>query len=86
MTLSEARALKKGTLVKWREDDYYITGIFKGLREYTTFGKMTFNDIANFDSNKGKKELRAVVEYVWDNDKTYETDVSIRALRLADAY
>jgi len=84
MTLAEARTLKKGTLVKWREDNYYITGTFKCLREYTSFGRMTYSDIARFDPSKGKKELRAVVEYVWDNGKTYETSVSIRALRLAD--
>ena len=86
MTLAEARALKKGTPVKWREDGYYITGEFVTLRKYVTFGKMSFSDIATFEPNGGKQELRAVVKYVWENGRTYETSVSIRALKLADAY
>jgi len=82
MTISEARTLKRGTPVQWREDGYIITGKFLCLRKCTLFGKMTFNDISSFDFSNGKEELRAVVEYVWDNGKTYEKDISIRAMHL----
>ena len=47
---------------------------------------MSFSDIVTFEPNGGKQKLRAVVKYVWENGRTYETSVSIRALKLADAY
>lgn len=84
MTLSEASTLKKGTKVQWKEDGYIITGTFKGLCKCCSFGKMTFSNIANFDPGKGKEEIRAMVEYVWDNGKTYEASIRLRALRVAD--
>ena len=84
MTLAEARKLEKGTPVKWRDGGYWMHGTFRGVHKYTSFGTSTFEDLlnGNIDFTNGKEELRATVDYVWDNGRTYTTDVSIRALHL----
>ena len=87
MKIAEAKELKKGTPVKWNiGQGWYQIGTFAKLTKVTKLGSMTFEDLmsGNFDINKGKEVLEALVEYQDGKDRTKTGYISIRKLRRAD--
>lgn len=84
MTLAEAKALSKGTKVKWSQGNgWYQEATFIGLNEVTSFGKHTFEDLmtGNINFSKGKKSLQAHISFIDDKGRTQDKYVNPRAIR-----
>ena len=84
MTLQEAKTLKKGDLIRWKENDYIITGEFIAIHETYTFKSMNYDDIlkGTFDlAHGGRKSYEAYVKYIDDDGRIKDTYVNIRKLQ-----
>lgn len=84
MKIAEARELKKGTLVKWNlGQGWYQTGTFIKLTKVIKLGSATFGDLkkGDFDFNKGKEVLEALVEYQDEKGRTKTELINVRKLR-----
>jgi len=87
MTLAEARTLKTGDLVLWKDGDWNITGEFIAIHEMQSFKSMTYNDLftGNFDFTQGgRKSYQAYIKYVDDDGRIKDTYVNIRKLSKYD--
>lgn len=83
MTLAECRKLKKGDQVYINLGNGWTqTMIFIKMVKVTSYGKMTFSDLAkgNFDFSNGREEWWAECEYKNDYGRVIKTERRPRAL------
>lgn len=84
MKISEAKELKKGTLVEWNlGQGWYQRGTFVKLIKVIKLRSMTFGGLikGDFDFNKGKEVLEALVEYQDEKGRTKTDLISVRKLK-----